>query len=864
LSECGEISLSDNRADFRDLSAGFLDSLHRFPNHSALEVSGKTLTYKDLYDRAASIAATLKRDVTDAGTLFTAVLAHRSVTAFAGILGALLSGKGYVPLSPYFPAERTAAMLNRSLSAGLVVGSEAIDALRALLPHVDRTLVIVLPDLPDCSTLAESFPKHKFVGQDELDSSAAWRRTPVRPEDFAYLLFTSGSTGQPKGVQISHRNIRHFIDVVTDRYAISEEDRLSQMFELLFDLSIFDMFAAWERGACLCCPSREDAQIPARYIKNSRISIWFSVPSLALHMKQMRMLRAKAFPELRLSIFCGEALMADVVTAWVQAAPNSIVENIYGPTEVTLACTAYRWDPHKSLSECAQGLVPIGWPFPGLEYMVADEGLKEVAPGDSGELLMAGPQVAPGYWQDEEKTRAAFVTPPGKREIYYRTGDLVGRPKADDPIKYLGRLDHQIKIRGNRVELGEIEEVIRKAAGADIAVAVGWPVSAAGADGIAAFIQGQESRFDLDEIRLRLEGTLPAYMVPKQLRLVQDMPLNPNGKVDRKALLKELDNASHERKVQQTQEASPEVKRESTIGIVVIGSPRSGTTLIRKILDAHPNIACPGETCILSAAARFLHSEVVADGLEFGVLNGLAFAGFEPSETLDRLRGFVFGFHEEHMRRQGKSRWAEKTAVDVFHLRQIEQLCEDQVRYVCLIRHGLDVACSLREFSDRGQTYLSELHKYVSQNPRPLEAFAQAWVDATRSILDLQKRNATNSILIRYEDFVTDPQAQGKRLFDFLGEPWSVDILSNALDPAGRSGLGDWKAYSKPSIEATSVRRWRSLPPGVVSRLAEICNPTLEECGYEAVPIQPAVDQREARKRYNLALKVGLGQSQAE
>lgn len=847
---------------FRALSAGFIESAGKFPDRSALEVGGETLSYQSLFESASSIAASLQRGARHQETSLTAVLAHRSHTAFSGILGALLSGHGYVPLNPNFPVVRTATMLKRSGATSLIVGSEALDILPELLPNVAENLLVILPDVHEPTELQERFSEHTFVGSGDLEPSSSWTQVIVEPEDIAYLLFTSGSTGQPKGVPITHANIRHFIDTVTQRYEISEEDRLSQMFELVFDLSIFDMFAAWESGACLCCPTKDQAQIPARFIKDFRITVWFSVPSLALHMKQMRMLRADAFPTLRLSLFCGEALLADIVEAWAVAAPNSAIENIYGPTEVTLACTAFPWDPASSPAECEQGLVPIGRPFPGLEFIVADEDLNEVAPGCSGELLMSGPQVAPGYWHDEDKTRVAFVIPPGKDKVFYRTGDLVTMPEGDGPIKYLGRIDHQIKIRGNRVELGEVEAVIRDVANVELAVAIGWPISSAGADAITAFLQADSTDHDVHEIHDRLDERLPRHMVPKSLRFIDHMPLNANGKVDRQALLQKLEKDNDPKPLTDSKAITPDDRKNNNCGIVVLGCPRSGTTLLRRILNAHPNIACPGETCTLSAAARFLHSEIVSDGLEFGVLNGLAFAGFEPKQVIGKLRDFAFSFHQEHARAQNKARWAEKTAIDVFHLPKIEQLCEDHVQYICVIRHGLDVACSIREFSERGHTFLSELHAYVQNNPRPLEAFAQAWVDATESVLEFHARHADNSLLFHYETFVADPSKEGRRLFEFLGEEWQEDVLQQALDRSGSSGLGDWKSHSTTTIETKSMNRWRSLPPGVISRLAEICNPTLESCGYDPVRILPPQDQSEARRRYNVALTLGFGQSE--
>lgn len=856
--------MTDRGSKFRGMSAGFVEAVGNFPDRPALEVAGQSLSYKELFERASSIAASIQRHARPAKTPLTAVLAHRSQSAFSGILGALLSGHGYVPLNPNFPTDRTANMLQRSGATSLIVGSEALENLQGLLPKTAEKLLIVVPDLRDSRDLQDQFSDHTIVGADQLDSSSSWKKAVVKPDDIAYLLFTSGSTGQPKGVPITHRNIRHFIDTVSERYQVNENDRLSQMFELVFDLSIFDMFVAWESGACLCCPTREEAQIPARYIKNSKITIWFSVPTLALHMKQLRMLRKNAFPKLRLSLFCGEALLADIAETWASSAPNSLIENIYGPTEVTLACTAYTWNPVASPSECDQGLVPIGFPFPGLDFFVADKELRPVEPGGTGELLMSGPQVAPGYWHDEDKTRAAFVNPPGKTEVYYRTGDLVTMPVGGEPIKYLGRLDHQIQIRGNRVELGEIEAVIRDVANVEIAVAIGWPVTSSGADGIVAFLQRTPTDLELTEIRDKLGERLPAHMVPKELRVIDQIPLNVNGKVDRKALQEILESKSVPKPVEGTFAAARETTVNKDRGIVILGCPRSGTTLLRRLLNAHPNIACPGETCVLSAAARFLHSEIVSDGLEFGVLNGLAFAGFEPEQTLSKLRDFIFSFHSEYARTQGKKRWAEKTAVDVFHLKEIEEICGDHVQYVCIIRHGLDVACSIGEFSDRGYTFLTELHAYVQQNPRPLEAFAQAWVDATNSILEFQTRHADNALIIRYEDLVADPSAEGQRLFMFLGEDWREDVLQQPLDKSSGLGFGDWKAHSTSTIDTKSSNRWRSLPPGVISRLAEICNPTLELCGYDPVRVQPPQDQAEARRRYKLALSVGLGQSESK
>ena len=522
----------------RTLRSGFLQSFSKFPRRPALRVDGKTSTYEELGRRAASLAATLQQAEIEVETPLTAVFAHRSSTAFAGVLGSLLYGHGYVPLNPTFPPDRTANMLERSECRSMIVDVHAQSQLDDILDCCSHRMVIVLPDAPTVSEFAARWPHHAFLGSSDLASADHWQPSPVSEDDIAYLLFTSGSTGLPKGVMVAHRNVTSFCDWAVSRYEINHEDRLSQLFEMTFDLSVFDMFVAWERGACVCCASRADTLTPARYVLEENLTVWFSVPSSALLMKKLRMLEPAAFANLRVSLFCGEALPTEVAQAWAQAAPNSVVENLYGPTELTIACAAYRWDSDSSPKECERGVVPIGWPFAHMEAFVADESLYEVEPGAEGELLMTGPQLTMGYWQAPERTRDAFVQPEGRARTYYRTGDLVKRPSQDGPMVYLGRLDNQVKIHGHRVELGEVEAAIREVAAVDIAIAVGWPVTVSGADAIVAFLADRSA--DVALIRKQLEARLPSYMVPRRINLLPEFPLNANGKVDRSSLLRSL------------------------------------------------------------------------------------------------------------------------------------------------------------------------------------------------------------------------------------------------------------------------------------------------------------------------------------
>lgn len=289
-------------------------------------------------------------------------------------------------------------------------------------------------------------------------------------------------------------------------------------------------------------------------------------------------------------------------------------------------------------------------------------------------------------------------------------------------------------------------------------------------------------------------------------------------------------------------------------GVVILGCPRSGTTLVRRLLDAHSNIAAPGETHLLNACARFLHSDRAVDGMDVGVLNGLAFAGFETEEVLTRLREFAFEFRREHARREGKTRWVEKTAVDAFYVDEIEKLCGAQCYFICVFRHALDVACSIRDWTGKSETYFSELHRYVRLHPRPLEAFCHAWADVTVDLRNFINRHTSNAIAVRYEDLVEDPEKQMRRLLEFVGEPWDPDLFSRSLGQREPKGFSDWKTFSRPAIDPSSVGRWRELSPTTISELGRIVNPALVDCGYDAVEVSEDRKNEDARRRYELGL----------
>ncbi len=513
----------------RSLISGFFRSLLTHPSSPALELGELSLSYERLWNYAGRVAACLT-DALPPSEKVVAVLADRSVGAYGGILGVLGSGRGYVPLNPRFPLERTLAMLRASGCNTLLVGEECAATLESLLPHLDRPLMLVIPDAgwePENKDLSP----HRVIPARQLSKIADPCDPAVEANDTAYLLFTSGSTGVPKGVAVSQSNAVAYMEYAAKRFGIHGGDRCSQNFDLTFDLSVHDLFTCWDAGAALC-PYPHQTLTPATLVDEMGLTVWFSVPSVAMFASKLELLQPGAFPTLRWSLFCGEALSLSLAAAWQQAANNSILENLYGPTEATIAITYYRWDSATSPPECVGGLVPIGWPFDGQQVCAVNEDLAPVPVGETGELCLGGSQVTRGYWNDPEKTARSFVRlkHTGK-QVWYRTGDLV-RQDERGCLFYLGRRDFQVKVNGYRVELQEIELVLREAARTELAVAIPWPLSDGSASGIVGVLSGSDPAHD-EQIIAACKNRLPRYMVPSRIYHCAQIPLNVNGKIDR-------------------------------------------------------------------------------------------------------------------------------------------------------------------------------------------------------------------------------------------------------------------------------------------------------------------------------------------
>lgn len=524
------------------LHKGFVRSAARHADRPALEVAGQRFTYATLAQFAARVASLIRLHCPEGAPRMAAVLASRSPTVYAGLLGTLMSGAAAVPMNPTFPADRSAQMLEHSGARVLVVDDASLPSLKALLQRVTHGMTVILPETSDASALRQDWPQHRFLDRGELLCAQACEPWPVDAESLALIFYTSGSTGRPKGVGVLHRNAARFVEMSLERYGprgIGCHDRFSQFYDITFDSSMFDLYVCWAFGACLCSPSAVDWVNPNKFIEAHALTVIDIVPSTGRTMNRSGSWRPGRFPALRLCRFGGEALSADLAETLALAAPGAMVDNVYGPTECTVDAAYFEWKLGASAAECEHGVVPVGTAGPQVRLRVVDEQLMDVPAGHEGELLIGGPQVTPGYWNDPERTAAAFVRTPGHAEVFYRTGDLVRQPEPGRAIQFLGRLDHQIKISGVRIELGEIEHALRAVTGAEHAVALGWPRTPSGASGVVAFVS-RVAGIETSAVRESLKARLPQVMVPRDIHWVDEFPVNVNGKVDRKALAERL------------------------------------------------------------------------------------------------------------------------------------------------------------------------------------------------------------------------------------------------------------------------------------------------------------------------------------
>lgn len=464
------------------------------PDAAALVTQGRTWTFDDIDALAKSwAAAIIARLTAHQGALVVAVLGGRDVVSYAGALAVWYAGATLIPLNTAFPPDRTVSMISNAGADVVLADSANVLPLVERLEGTGTEVVLVDPSGP-------------------LDVAA---ERPTEPGgECAYVMFTSGSTGTPKGVPISHGNVSAFLTSVIGRYSMTPADRLVQSYDMTFDLGVASLLMAWAQGCAIVPASPLALANPSRLVERHGITVWASVPSVIDLAQSAGTLQPGSLGGLRLSMFCGEPLTQDAAQVWHAAAPNSRVENTYGPTEVTMFCTAQTWEGR----DPSHATVPIGEPFEGTRVRVVDaEGMDSL----EGELWLAGAQVFGGYL-DPSQDADAFVSKDADQKTWYRTGDVV-RWKAGGLV-HLGRLDDQLQVGGFRVEPGEVEACIRRELSVTTAVVVKRGT------GLVAFVHPGST--DSDPLQ-RLAETLPSHLLPERIIVVADVVRNANGKISR-------------------------------------------------------------------------------------------------------------------------------------------------------------------------------------------------------------------------------------------------------------------------------------------------------------------------------------------
>ncbi|MEV7195519.1 AMP-binding protein [Streptomyces sp. NPDC093510] len=523
------------------LHGRFLRGLAVAPHRPAFRVDGHEVTYAEAHAKALAWAGALAH-ATEELPRTVAVLATKSEEAYVGLLAALYLGAAAVPMHPGFPAARNRAVLEAAAVDAVIADRHGLAALDAL-PEPGPGVPVLAPSAAGTDRTGTDRNGTDRTGPDVLTRAPAGTALlaprEVRHEDIAYILFTSGSTGRPKGVPTTHGATDSYFRTLDARYGFGPDDVFTQTFDLTFDCAMFDLFCAWGAGGCVVpLSARAYHSLPA-YLAEQQVTVWFSTPGAIALARRAGALAPGALPGLRWSLFAGDVLHRKDADEWQAAAPASAVENLYGPTELTITVTAHRLAPDTPDERYVNGAVPIGTLHDTLDaVLLAPGGTDAAAPaaGDGaveGELCVTGPQMFSGYL-DPAEDEGRFVERAGRR--YYRTGDRVRR-YADGEIAYLGRADDQAQVNGWRVEPAEVGHSLRGLDGVEDAVVVAVETAPGGGHQLAGFYTGR--RESPAVLARHLAEELPAATVPRLLHHLDEFPLNANRKTDRTAL-KEL------------------------------------------------------------------------------------------------------------------------------------------------------------------------------------------------------------------------------------------------------------------------------------------------------------------------------------
>ena len=515
------------------------ETSRRFADKTAVACAGRSLTYGALEEESNRLAHLLRREGVRPGDRV-GIYLNKSVDTVLGIFAILKAGAAYVPVDPQAPAHRLGLILQNCGTRHLL--STAAKASSAMAERSDLWGVecVILMEADAAAAPVASSAVRWRRRADSANESAAPPDNPAIETDLAYILYTSGSTGIPKGVMIAHRTALTFIDWAAECFGIGPEDRLSNHAPFHFDLSVFDLFVSVKVGATVHLVPESMAFFPGdlvRFIEANRITVWYSVPSaltlLVLHAK----LAPGRLPDLRAVLFAGEVFPSKYLRALIPALPRARFYNLYGPTE-TNVCTFY--EVERPPADDAP--IPIGKACANTEVFALNEQHQRVGVGEEGILYARGACIMKGYWGLPQKTAEAmseWTDASGHSERIYRTGDLVVLGE-DGNYRFLGRRDHMVKSRGYRIELGEVETALYSFPGVQEAVVVPVPDEQIGHRLRASVVLAAGCATSAGELAGHCARRIPKYMIPESIDFRDSLPKTSTGKIDRQRLLHEI------------------------------------------------------------------------------------------------------------------------------------------------------------------------------------------------------------------------------------------------------------------------------------------------------------------------------------
>ncbi len=507
------------------------------PEATAIVYKQERLTYGELEASSNRLARLLKEAGCQRGDRV-GFLIPKTPAAIITILGILKADCAYVPLDPSSPAPRLEMIVDACAPRFIIAGGSVTSLLDEVMADELRRKGTAIGWMGEGKGEGHNF-KVQFSRADLNGYDGAALDYQNTSSDAAHILFTSGSTGVPKGVVITHANVLPFINWAVNYFGTQAGEKISSHPPLHFDLSTYDIYGTLSSGAELHIVPTELNLLPhklADFIRNSELTQWFSVPSVLNFMAKADVVKQDDFPTLKRLMWCGEVFPTPPLIYWMQRLPRVQFTNLYGPTEATIASSYY------TVPECPANErvdIPIGLPCDGEELVVLDEELKPLPPGEIGDLYIAGVGLSPGYWRDAEKTNGVFIRRPGSsdpNDRIYKTGDLA-KLGEDGLVYYLGRADSQIKSRGYRIELGEIETALNALNVTEECAIVA--INTGGFEGVAiccAYVPLPDADVTPTRLRADLSKALPSYMLPARWMQFERLPKNANGKIDRKVL----------------------------------------------------------------------------------------------------------------------------------------------------------------------------------------------------------------------------------------------------------------------------------------------------------------------------------------